>query len=84
MQQLEFKDAVELRSSWRCGRCKRPPGLPIRKWLWRNEKYGTALMKCPDCKWEWQEPGWRNMDGGWVDMTYQEFGIGDGMGVWSR
>lgn len=84
MQQLEFVDAVELRSSWRCARCKHGPAQPIIKWLWRNNLYGTALMKCAKCKWEWQEPGWQNIDGGWVDMTYQQFGIGDGYAVWSR
>lgn len=78
-----IEDAIELQTSWRCPKCKRPPGWPITRWLWRNEKYGTALLDCR-CGHKWQEPGWVNVDGGWVDMGYQEFGIGDGMGVWSR
>ena len=61
---LDFADPV---SGWRCARCDRAPGQPLR-WLWRTEARGTALVDCP-CGHRWQEPGWQYVDDQWID-TY--------------
>lgn len=83
MEQLLLIPEQRCVSSWRCARCDREPGIPVR-WLWRNEKYGTALVDCDRCKWKWQEPGWRCVDGVWVDNDHEVYGVGDGYAVWSR
>ena len=71
-------------SSWRCARCDREPGLPVR-WLWKNDKYASGLVDCDRCSCKWSEPGWqKNDDGVWEDTHYIVYGVGDGYAVWSR
>lgn len=83
MEQLLLIPEQRCISSWRCARCQREPGLPVR-WLWRTETHGTALVDCDRCKWKWQESGWQFRDGVWVDTMYEVYGVGDGYAVWSR
>jgi hypothetical protein len=71
---------------WRCARCF-CRGREAVTWLWRNDTYGTALVKCSCCGWHWQEPGWQFVEGAWVDTHVALYGRHDpdeGCAIWSN
>lgn len=78
-------EKVAILSPWRCARCEQRRWEKVT-WLWRNARFGSALVTCTNCGMKWQEPGWEfdDQQGIWVNRWFEKDGLPDGRATWSR
>jgi hypothetical protein len=77
-------EGIPIRSPWRCARCDERK-WDVVTWLWRNSRFGSALVTCSNCGFKWQEPGWEfdSDEGVWVNRWFEKDGLPDGRSVFT-